>query len=55
MCQACLEAELWLAYQEELAARQAAAAPAEPKAASNAQPAPERPGFSFACEETSDG
>jgi hypothetical protein len=26
MCQACLEAELWLAYQEDLAAREKAAA-----------------------------
>ena len=61
MCQACLEAELWLAYQEDLAARETAAAAAAasvatPSAADSAAPAkpqtpPDRPAASFACEE----
>jgi hypothetical protein len=54
MCLACLEAELWLAYQEDLAAREkaaadaATAAPADP---AKPQTPPHRPAAPFACEE----
>lgn len=56
MCQACLEAELWLAYQEELAATQAptvvatGADGAVPAATADARP--DRPQAPFACEES---
>jgi len=55
MCQACIEAELWLAYQEEVAAKRnappdpAAVSPSSPPAA--AASAPDRPAPPFACEE----
>jgi hypothetical protein len=52
MCQACLEAELWLAYQEELAEKQkAASAGTEPRARPAKNPPPDRPAAPFACEE----
>jgi hypothetical protein len=56
MCQACLEAELWLAYQEDLAAREKAAAAATPAPATatvaTEPPSPADPkAGSFACEE----
>jgi hypothetical protein len=56
MCQACLEAELWLAYQEELAARDTGgggSSIAGPGGAADAQAAAERPVQAFACEEPS--
>ena len=50
MCQACLEAELWLAYQEELAEKQKAAdAGTQPRPAKETPP--DRPAAPFACEE----
>jgi len=54
MCQACIEAELWLAYQEELAAKQTPPAAAAGAAGTDARAtprAPEPPAPSFACEE----
>lgn len=55
MCQACLEAELWLAYQEELAASEKAAATASaaaaPAAPARPQTPPDRLAAPFVCEE----
>ncbi len=55
MCLACIEAELWLAYQEDLVSRQAAAAGAagaagpDPVATEDAPP--DRRQAPFVCEE----